>query len=461
MQDNLKQLCRVCMRSNPPETYNIYAPLADPSQPNLHRMLSSVCAPVFSCSEDSSNQNSKEWLGLPKIVCASCRQSILDAYKLHTKCIETDRRLWEMIRVKQEVHIEQDEDQVFPECSDDPLLEEEANSPKQELEDDESDEAWMEPVDDLNDDSSNSRKSAGKKPRAYCPKKHRCDRCTDVYTSIRELKQHIINQHPEKAHKCSMCDKALFNEQLLSSHMLGHTTGKGRECDVCHERFKSYSGLKAHKIKHTGSLFMCSICDKSFTSKHTLEVHIQRHIGEKQFSCSQCPMRFVTRAEVRVHASTHNKTQNHVCEICGSRFTRNVSLVKHVKVVHAGERRHPCQLCPLKFPTADHLKRHMRTHTGEKPFKCAYCDRAYAQSGDLVKHSKIHVGENPYACDRCDAAFRLMTELRNHYTVHYQQSDEQSSSKDKPLVFTSQAMLERRFEQEKLLGESGQSGKGK
>lgn len=460
MQSNLKQLCRVCMQSTPPETsQSIYASMADPSRPNLHRMLSSICAPVFSCSEDTNNLNSKESLGLPQIVCAPCNQSILDAYELHKKCIETDRRLWEMIRVKQEVHFGEDEDQVLPESSDDPLLEEhEECSPKQEVEDVESDEVWMELDEDLNNDAADSRKSAAKKPRPYCPRKHRCESCTDIFTSIRDLKQHIIKQHPEKAYKCCMCDKAFFNEQLLSSHMLGHTTGKSQECKICHARFKSYSGLKAHKISHSGSLFMCSVCDKKFTSKHTLEVHIQRHIGAKPFSCSQCPMRFVTRAEVRVHAATHNKIQNHVCEICGSRFTRKVSLVNHVKVVHTGERRYPCNICPLKFSTSDHLKRHMRTHTGEKPFKCSYCDRAYAQSGDLVKHSKIHVGENPYACDRCDATFRLITELRNHYTVHYQ-SDEQSS-KDKPLVFTSQATLERRFEQEKLLGESGQSTKG-
>lgn len=101
----------------------------------------------------------------------------------------------------------------------------------------------------------------------------------------------------------------------------------------------------------------------------------------------------------------------YACDTCGTAFKKNSNLVKHIKLVHLGERNFACpeEGCGRLFGQKSNLNSHIKAvHLGEKPFKCSEidCGRRFSQKSGLKAHTKtVHKGERPYICDDCDASF--------------------------------------------------------
>lgn len=78
----------------------------------------------------------------------------------------------------------------------------------------------------------------------------------------------------------------------------------------------------------------------------------------------------------------------------------------------------PCPSCPLVFPQAYQLNRHMRSHTGERPFVCGVCHSAFARKDTLVQHGRSHTGEQPYGCPYCPSRYTRLTGMKKHMLKH-------------------------------------------
>ena len=114
-------------------------------------------------------------------------------------------------------------------------------------------------------------------------------------------------------------------------------------------------------------LHVCTVCDKRFVRRGSLNEHRKCHTGERVYSCTQCKRGFSWRTGLMLHMNIH--TDKYKCTECGQ-----------------------CCQC------SRHLAVHRRSHSGEKPFECTVCGKRFTTSGNLVNHSRIHSGEKPYKC---------------------------------------------------------------
>ena len=65
--------------------------------------------------------------------------------------------------------------------------------------------------------------------------------------------------------------------------------------------------------------------------------------------------------------------------------------------IHADEKNHFCEHCPLSFRHKSSLVRHMFLHTGERPYRCQSCQSSFTARDRLKGHILKHHPDHPAA----------------------------------------------------------------
>ena len=113
--------------------------------------------------------------------------------------------------------------------------------------------------------------------------------------------------------------------------------------------------------------------------------------------------------------NTEVKTQPlpYTCEVCSVKLPTVERLRKH-QLTHTGQRPYLCGICHTSFARMFNLEKHMSTHNGEVSFSCGTCMASFSSKEKLKAHLATHYGEKPFACDICDNAFQRKENLTRH-----------------------------------------------
>ncbi|XP_031621561.1 zinc finger protein 425-like [Contarinia nasturtii] len=224
--------------------------------------------------------------------------------------------------------------------------------------------------------------------------KFKCFYCTAYFWDVQKLIKHR-STHKDVQYKCEICQHILYSRDLLYTHVSQtHLKKNWGEfiCDICSKTFATKDRIKSHMINHSGKCdYVCDKCGSTFRQKCNLKHHVESmHNVEKSVACNQCDKKFTTKRHLKIHLKYHGDDKPLKCTICDSRFRTKQALKYHI-IVHTNNFPFECTFCDKKFKHRIVKKVHERTHTNEKPYACSQCDYKSANIGNLNKHSlRIH-----------------------------------------------------------------------
>jgi DNA-directed RNA polymerase subunit RPC12/RpoP len=213
-------------------------------------------------------------------------------------------------------------------------------------------------------------------------------------------------------------------------------------CSICQKSFSYRYGLKVHVTKMHGEdkLCKCDKCFRSYATRRELDAHLILHFEQDgrefrknapkikkesgPFSCTECDKVFATKQYLQIHLKAHADGRN-PCRVCQKTFATAESLKSHMKI-HADVKPYKCPTCGKAFRDKRSLEPHKASHIQNPdriwwqmgPRKCEYCPKEFLSKHQYLRHLLIHTKEKKYQCSYCGKPFGLNTSLHNHEKIH-------------------------------------------
>ena len=124
-------------------------------------------------------------------------------------------------------------------------------------------------------------------------------------------------------HTVYLATKVLQAERELDEHFSKvHAEGK-LKCQMCFKQFTSKYTLQQHvQVEHKDKMYACTYddCKEDFKHKDQLEVHLMKHEGKFKFECTICKKGFYQKAHFTGHLNSYSDSRPHWCPKCGKQF---------------------------------------------------------------------------------------------------------------------------------------------
>lgn len=258
----------------------------------------------------------------------------------------------------------------------------------------------------------------------------KCKDCFKIFLSIPNLRSHFMRIHAPKQFKCNECPKSFASKSFLYQHKKENHISL--MCSECGKTFTNKHTLKMHEKGHYLKI-ICPDCGRVYKNSNTFKKHKDNNIcqipsrhspADAKFTCDYCQKKYTQKMTLRVHIQyEHGNYKYHECKWCQKKFYCQSRLKAHI-VKHTKERNFMCSFCNGKFVTKESLLYHTRIHTGEKPYKCNYCESRFLSTSRRAAHVKSqHIDPKSKAlptieCNICQSKFKTHHYLQKHKKIH-------------------------------------------
>ena len=114
----------------------------------------------------------------------------------------------------------------------------------------------------------------------YKLEQYKCDDCGLLFAEKDNLWYHVRTTHLQGARfVCPYCQCTLASRGGLNQHVKHiHEKLARYQCETCGKGYSSRLNYYDHLAAHAGAKRnVCTICQKQFTFKHSLKLHVARH----------------------------------------------------------------------------------------------------------------------------------------------------------------------------------------
>ncbi|CAH1737695.1 zinc finger and SCAN domain-containing protein 12-like [Aphis gossypii] len=206
-----------------------------------------------------------------------------------------------------------------------------------------------------------------------------CEYCPNKFSNRGALWQHTVAFHTiEKTCECNLCGRKFYRNCSLALHMKSHSDEYNCACSICGREFNRFTLLQRHAKLHSEvAQYKCTACNKSFDDLNTLQLHAAEH--KDKLACEQCEAVFTTKESLDIHMEAmHGDHQEDVIQVR----------------MNGGEKSYACRFCGKTYGAKAIVKKHELIHTGER-LKCEECGIEFTQKSSLMRHTKrIHPTAN-------------------------------------------------------------------
>ncbi len=260
-----------------------------------------------------------------------------------------------------------------------------------------------------------------------------CHKCGETFNSKMSLSLHNSNKH--RIYKvCTLCDKLCANTRKLKEHYVTAHQFVCKQkallvCMICKEESLSLDDLENHikdvhreKVMLMPDLFRCSKCDKTFSQKVLLKVHLMEaheFNPTRDKNTREAKEVFDIISAHRVHA----KVGTYPCNLCHKTFCYQRTLTEHTKQVHDKRNHIKCSMCEYSSYQPNMVSKHFsRVHDKSNPIQCELCDAVFYHQHAMRNHLRQRHSEvRRYPCPNCDKRFNSKTHLTTHLLVEHGQ----------------------------------------
>ena len=231
-----------------------------------------------------------------------------------------------------------------------------------------------------------------------------CKRCPMAFDKPGQLIRHRETVHLEEINEpfktlCTKCNLSFPNRGAIMKHWWREH--REHKCRVCSQVFPDSESQKKHAHivhgkdpYHEAPKYFCSKCEYSCTNKWTMQNHRKNKHSGKIFSCPECKKVLSTQS----------------------------GLLRHVKEVHANERKLECKLCLKKIADQIQMRRHEKTR---HLFSCNKCKLILTTARARMQHGIDAHNENvpldaifPDVCVKCQEPLSSFNDYASHQQMH-------------------------------------------